>query len=309
LLARTAAFLLMKDSKSSYAIEGERAPQDRIHRWGRAIGEAGKQPIDLEELLRLQEMVIGDSRFTQLGLRIEGGFVGTHDRNSFMPLPEHISAQPDDLPSLISGMIKFDRDSAKHLDAVIAASVLAFGFVYTHPFVDGNGRIHRYLIHHVLAQRGFNPPGLVFPVSAAILEQIDEYRRVLEGYSNRLLSVIEWESAKDGNVRVLNDTADFYRYFDATMHAEFLYGCVHRTIEIDLPYETDFLRRYDQFHARIQDVVEMPNRMIDLLFKFLQQNTGLLSKRARENEFARLTDDETNQIEQIYEEIFGDFDV
>ena len=39
LLARTAAFLLLKDSKSSYAIEGERAPQDRIQRWGRAIGE------------------------------------------------------------------------------------------------------------------------------------------------------------------------------------------------------------------------------------------------------------------------------
>jgi hypothetical protein len=36
LLARTAAFLLLKDSKSSYAIEGERPAQDRIQRWGRA---------------------------------------------------------------------------------------------------------------------------------------------------------------------------------------------------------------------------------------------------------------------------------
>ena len=63
---------------------------------------------------------------------------------------------------------------------MIAAAILAFGFVYIHPFEDGNGRIHRYLIHHVLAARGFNPPGVVFPVSAAILEQIDDYRRVLE---------------------------------------------------------------------------------------------------------------------------------
>ncbi len=30
LLARTAAFLLLKDSKSSYVIEGENPPQDRI---------------------------------------------------------------------------------------------------------------------------------------------------------------------------------------------------------------------------------------------------------------------------------------
>ena len=53
LMARTAAFLLLKDSKSSYAIKGERPPQNRIQRWGRAIGEAGLQPIDLDELLRL----------------------------------------------------------------------------------------------------------------------------------------------------------------------------------------------------------------------------------------------------------------
>jgi hypothetical protein len=49
LLARTAAFLLLKDSKSSFAIEGEHPPQDRIQRWGRAIGEAGHRPIDLDE--------------------------------------------------------------------------------------------------------------------------------------------------------------------------------------------------------------------------------------------------------------------
>ena len=54
---RTAAFLLLKDSKSSYAIEGERPPQDRIQRWGRAIGEAGRAPLTLEELLRLQRIV------------------------------------------------------------------------------------------------------------------------------------------------------------------------------------------------------------------------------------------------------------
>jgi hypothetical protein len=68
-------------------------------------------------------------------------------------------------------------------------------------------------MHHVLARRGFNPPGIHFPVSAAILQQIDEYRGVLESYSRRLLPLIRWEPTPDGNVRVLNDTADFYRFF------------------------------------------------------------------------------------------------
>ena len=88
LLARTAAFLLLKDSKSSFAIENEHPPHDRIQRWGRAIGEAGRRPIDLDELLRLQRIVIGDDRFVQFGLREEGGFVGEHDRETRMPLPD-----------------------------------------------------------------------------------------------------------------------------------------------------------------------------------------------------------------------------
>jgi len=306
LLARTAAFLLLKDSKSSYAIEGESPPQDRIQRWGRAIGEAGRQNLDLDELLRLQKIVIGDTRFIDLGLRLEDGFVGTHDRHTHMPLPGHISARPENLPSLVEGMVAFVREYVPNLDPVMAAAVLAFGFVYTHPFEDGNGRVHRYLIHHVLTQRGFNPPGVVFPVSAAILESINEYRQVLEDYSSRLMPLIEWEQTKDGNVHVLNETHDFYRYFDATPHVEFLFRCVQKTIDEDLPNETDFLRCYDLFKTRITSMVDMPANTIDLLFRFLQQNDGRLSMRAREREFKALTADETAQVEEIYGELFSD---
>jgi Fic family protein len=300
LLSRTAAFLLLQDSKSSYAIEGERAPQDRIQRWGRAIGEAGRRPFDLDELLRLQRIVIGDARFVKLGLRQDGGFVGEHDRETRMPLPDHISARHEDLPSLIGGMVAFDRGPAGLIDPIIAAAVLAFGFVYVHPLEDGNGRIHRYLIHHVLAQRGFNPAGVVFPVSAAILERIDEYRTVLEDYSRRLLPLIHWEPTADGNVHVLNDTVDYYRFFDATPHAEFLYRCVQATIETDLPRETEFLRRYDRFRDQVQAIVEMPDNTVDLLFGFLRQNGGKLSQRARQNEFAQLRDLEVASVEEAY---------
>jgi hypothetical protein len=304
LLVRTAAFLLLKDSRSSFAIEGERPSQDRIRRWGQAIAEAGRRPIDLEELLRLQAIVIGDARFVKLGLRDEGGFVGEHDRETRAPIPDHISARPDDLPSLIDGMVAFDQGPAQRLDPVIAAAALAFGFVYVHPFADGNGRIHRYLIHHVLAQRGFNPSGIVFPVSAAILERIDAYRAVLENYSRRLLPVIDWRPTEDGNVEVLNETADCYRFFDATPQAEFLYACVRQTIEEDLPRETKFLLHYDQFRNRVEAIVDMPDRTIDLLFRFLHQNGGQLSKRAREQEFAQLSDAEAAAAEDAYKTAF-----
>ncbi|GMQ95967.1 MAG: Fic family protein [Gammaproteobacteria bacterium] len=304
-LARTAAFLLLKDSKSSFAIEGEQPPQDRIQRWGRAIGEAGRNVTDFEELVRLQEMVIGDTRFVHIGLRTVGGFVGEHDRTTRMPLPDHISARPEDLPSLVTGMTAFEQGPGKDLAPVIEASVLAFGFIYAHPFEDGNGRVHRYLIHHVLSKRGFNPPGVVFPVSAAILEKIHEYRAVLEDYSKRLLPMIEWEPTGDGNLQVVNDTGDFYRFFDATPHAEFIYACVLQTIEHDLPEEARFLQRYDEFCAGLKMVVDMPTRTVDLLFRFLRQNNGKFSARALSKEFVELTEREVGQIERLYADTLG----
>lgn len=305
LLARAAAFLLLADSKSSYAIEGERPPQSRIERWGRAIGEAGDHPLSLDELLRLQRIVIGDDRFVKTGLRDEGGFIGEHDRDTRQPLPVHISARAEDLRSLIAGMIAFDSGAAAHLNPVIAASVLAFGFVYVHPFLDGNGRIHRYLIHHVLAANGFNPAGVVFPVSSAILERIEDYRQALEDYSRRLMPVVNWEAAPDGNVTVRDDTADFYRFFDATAQTEFLFECVRKTVEEDLPREADFLARYDRFRSFLgEGIADMPERTVDLLFRFLRQSGGRLSNRAREKEFAALTDREVLRIEEFYADAF-----
>ncbi|MCP3380010.1 Fic family protein [Bradyrhizobium sp. CCGUVB4N] len=304
LLARTAAFLLLKDSKSSYVIEGERPPQDRIQRWGRAIGEAGRAALDEAELLRLQRIVIGDERFVKLGFRAEGGFVGEHDRETQRPIPDHISARPEDIDSLVRGLIAFDQAAESELDPVVAAAVLAFGFVYIHPFEDGNGRIHRYLMHHVLARRGFNPAGIHFPVSAAILDKIGEYKEVLESYSNRLLPIVEWEPTPKGNVKALNDTSDFYRFFDATPHSEFLYECVQRTIEQDLPKETRFLRSFDTFRAGVENMIDMPERTLNNLFGFLRQNEGRLSKRARESEFSQLTSDEITRIEELYQTAF-----
>jgi hypothetical protein len=304
ILARTAAFLLLKDSKSSYVIEDERPPQDRIQRWGRAIGEAGRVPLTQDELLRLQRIVIGDERFVKLGLRTEGGFVGEHDRQTQAPLPDHIGARPEDLTSLVQGLLAFDGSASEQLDPIIAAAVLSFGFVYIHPFTDGNGRIHRYLMHHLLARRGFNPSGIHFPVSAAILARLDEYKSVLESYSRRLLPLIRWEQTRDANVHVLNDTADFYRFFDATPHAEFLFACVRQTIEQDLPNEAKYLESFDRFRAGVAAIADMPDRTLNNLVGFLRQNNGRLSVRARGREFSTFTPEEARRIEELYADAF-----
>jgi hypothetical protein len=305
-VTRAAAFLLLKDSKSSFFIEKERPTAKLAARWAQAIAEAGSRPLTVEELERLQKIVIADARFVRLGLRKIGGFVGEHDRDTREPIPDHVSARWEDLTSLMNGLVSYSsRATTDKVDPVTTAAVLAFGFVYIHPFEDGNGRIHRWLFHHVLCAAGYNPPGVAFPISSAIYKRLDEYRRVLESYSRPLLQFIDWRPTADGNVEVLNETADYYRYFDATRHAEFLYECVQQTVERDLPDEVAYLQAYDTFSAQVLNIVDMPNRKVDLLHRFLEQNNGSLSKRVREMEFHLLTDSEATAIEEAYANAFA----
>ncbi|AUZ83206.1 Fic family protein [Methylophaga nitratireducenticrescens] len=305
LQSRAAAFLLLKDSKASYTIEGEKPAHNRIERWGRIIGEAGQRMLSVEELEYLQSIVIADNRFIRLGCRIEGGFVGDHDRTTGMPMPVHISARSEDLQSLLSGLLEtYQRLTNSDYDAVLTATLIAFGFVFIHPFEDGNGRLHRYLFHHMLAEKSFAPKGLVFPVSAVILDRIDDYRLTLEHYSKHRLDLIEWRPTDKGNVEVLNDTIDLYRYFDATKQAEFLFECVEETVNKTLPEEVDYLTKYELLNSFIKNYIDMPDKLVDLLIRFLNQHQGQLSNRARSKEFSALTDNEVQAIENKYNEIF-----
>lgn len=307
LVARAASFLLLADSRASFQIEGERPPRNRLERWGRAVLQAGKHALTLDEIARLHNVLIEDTRFVRPGLRTEGVFLGERDHVGD-PLPEFVGARAGNLADLMTGLLEAnDRMRDDGIDPVLQAASTAFGFVYVHPFEDGNGRLHRCLIHHVLAERRFTPAGMVFPVSSVMLDRIDDYRTTLRAHSAPLMPFIEWRPTPERNVEVLNDTADFYRYFDGTEAAEFLYACVRRTVDEDLPREIDYLRRHDEAIQRVMATVEMPDRVAGNLVMFIRQNKGTLSKRRRQAEFEQLTDDEVRRIERIVAEAFLGF--
>jgi Fic family protein len=204
--------------------------------------------------------VIENTRFVQMGLRKKGGFVGEHDRVSGEPIPDHISAKSQDLDDLLDGLIDVNKMLIKDdIHTVVAAAVIAFGFVFIHPFEDGNGRIHRYLIHHILAKKQFADQGIIFPVSSSILDHITDYQKVLQSYSKPLLDLIEWVETKDHNVEVTNETKDYYRFFDATKQTEFLFDCVADTIKNIVPQEINYLANYDAFKTYIEEEFEMKN--------------------------------------------------
>jgi hypothetical protein len=95
---------------------------------------------------------------------------------------------------------------------------------------------------------------------------------------------------------VHNETAELYRFWDATPFAEYLYGCVAAAIRQDLREEIGFLRMFDEAVQQTMNIVDMPDRRASLLVRLIVQNNGWLSGNKRE-QFAELSDKEVRAIE------------
>ena len=56
--------------------------------------------------------------------------------------------------------------------------------------------MHRYVLHAILAQLGFVPQGLIFPVSAVMLKVPRAYDEALESFSRRVMPRLAYEIAR-----------------------------------------------------------------------------------------------------------------
>ena len=197
------------------------------------------------------------------------------------------------------------RMGAGSVPAVIHAAAVAYGFVFLHPFEDGNGRIHRFLIHNILARSGFTPEGVMFPLSASMLKDPAGYNASLEAFSRHLMALVEYSLDEEGRMTVHNDMAGWYRYIDMTPQAEALFGFIDRTIDAELARELAFLAHYDKAKRTVQAIVDMPHRKTDLFIRFCLQNNGRLSAQKRLDHFDFLSDEEVARMEQAVQAANG----
>jgi Fic family protein len=297
ILARAVHYLFTKETKSSFAIEGEEPSKDRTERFVVALMKtSGFDATSKDAFVQLQNAIV-DPRYAQKSWRTTQNFVS-------QTLPDYsedihfVCPKPEDVPSLMDSWMEMVNrlKLPEGADPVVAAAVAAFGFVFLHPFDDGNGRIHRFLVHHILSKLGFTPQGILFPVSAAMLRDRLAYDQVLEGFSASIMPFIQYDLDLEHGMTVKNDTARLYRYFDATAQAEYLYRCIEETIHRDLRDEIGFLAVFDAALRATLNIVDMPNRRAALLVRLVLQNKGKLSKGKRTT-FAEITDQEVDRIE------------
>jgi len=296
-LRRALGFLYTRETKSSFAIEHEDISPDRVVRFLTLLERAEAEDFCAREpLIALQNRVV-PGPFQEHGFRTTQNYVGETIYWNKQRI-HYVSPKPEDVESLIDGLIAAHRRvESGGLSPVAHAAAIAYGFVFIHPFEDGNGRIHRFLIHNILARRGFTPDGLIFPVSAAMLRGRRAYDESLEAFSRQLTPLIDYTQDDEGRLTVHNDTARWYRYIDLTAQAEALFRFIESTIDTELPQELAFIASYDSTKRAIQDIVDMPDRKIDTFVQCCLRNNGRLSARKREL-FAMLTDDEIARLEE-----------
>ena len=305
LLKRALSYLYTKETKSSFEIEHIKPSSTRTERFVALLQSAEREDFcEKEKLIKLQNR-IADPRFSESDYRSSQNYVG--ETVAWQREKIHFACpKPEDLPELMEGLVaSHKRMNAGDVSPVVHAAAVSYGFVYLHPFDDCNGRIHRFLIHNVLARRYFTPRGIIFPVSASILKNRADYDNSLEAFSRPLMALVEYSLDDEGRMTVHNDTALWYRYIDMTSQAEALFRFIEQTIETELASELAFLASYDETKRAIQDIVDMPDRQIDLFIRFCLQNNGRLSVRKRARHFDSLSEDEIARIEQAIQSIYG----
>lgn len=302
-LRRAVDFLYTKETRSTFKLEGEVPDSQRAHRFAAALrGMELPSALDEAALTRLQNVIVARGS-ADPGYRTEPVYIG-EQRNLRRQLIHYVAPRPQDVPGMMGGLLTcMRRMEEARIDPIVQAAVAAFGFVFIHPFSDGNGRIHRALIHHVLSRSGFTPHGLLLPVSAVILRKRAEYDAALESISRPLMQFVDYDEIEDGRLVVHNDTAALYRFLDFTRLAEDLGRWTEQTVREELRLELDFITRYRKARAAMEELVDLPDRLLNLFIQVVTHNGGKLSK-AKRGLFDRLSDTQIEQLEAAVREGF-----
>ncbi len=304
MLKRALGYLYTKETKSSFEIEHIKPSSTRTGRFVTLLQMAEQDDFCRKtQLIEVQNHIV-DDRFRDSDYRSNQSYVG--ETVAWQKERIHFACpKPEDLADLMDGLIAaHERMNTGGVPAVIQAAAIAYGFVFLHPFEDGNGRIHRFLIHNILARRGFTPKGVMFPVSASMLKNPADYDASLEAFSRKLMPLVEYSLDEAGHMTVHNETAVWYRYMDMTHQAEALFRFIEQTIDTELAEELAFIANYDKTKKTIQEIVDMPDRQIDLFIRFCLQNNGRLSARKRNSHFDALSNEEIARMEQAVQSAY-----
>ncbi|MDE2121438.1 MAG: Fic family protein, partial [Betaproteobacteria bacterium] len=167
-LDRALSWAYLSETEGSYAIEREIPSRDKAAAFARLLRHAD-DPREITEayLADLQSAMITNPLGREFQFRTEQnrlqrgpGAVGI----TYVPPQPERARQLQHAWMRLANRWDHEQPPAP-LAPLVRASILSFGLVFIHPFMDGNGRLSRFLIHRVLARSGALPGGFLLPIS------------------------------------------------------------------------------------------------------------------------------------------------
>jgi len=296
LLERAVNYLYLAETRSSFAIEKEFPDSQKAGRFRRLLERAGEDtPLEETTFVEWRNLIMPRLR-EELSYRPRQNWLSRSGRSELHA--DYIPPAPTDVSSMMEGVVYVgELVKSDAYPTVLAAATAAFGFVFVHPFFDGNGRLHRFLLHHLLRLGGFTPAGVVVPVSAAMEREIARYTEVLKHYSAPLTARLDYRFDPDADfIEVKKQPRYLYAFFDATELCEFAFECLEGAIDQDLSDELAYLRAYDEAHRALSRWLDAPQPELEKLIRYIAQNSGRVSENKR-GQFPLIGDDDIARAE------------
>ena len=278
---RALSWAYLHETQDSFAIEKEAPSEDKAQRFVKLLRQAHERhPLSEEYLVELQNICVTNPLDQAASYRAEQNHLQSGLRGAagvtYVPPP------PDMLTGLMADWLAFANAAPTQVDPLIAASIISFGFVFLHPFMDGNGRLSRFLIHHALCSSGKLENGLLLPVSIAMKREEQAYLEALRDFSKPIRErwQVRWLDEMKYDFKFQGDVS-IYQFWDATPAVEFVARMANLALEVELRQETLFLQRYDKVLRAVNQRYDARGSTLSTLVMMCLDNAGKVSKNRR----------------------------
>lgn len=308
-LDRVMSWAYLSETRDSYAIENETPAPDKERASLQTMEQMRDQrPLSEEYLVDLQNLVITSAIKQEQAFRHEQNWLqrGGHGALAVRYLPP----PPEQVSELMDGLMRLANAREGNVPPLMKAALVSFGFVFVHPFMDGNGRLSRLLAHHSLSFQGALPTvngnPAILPLSVAMKRNEADYLAALESFSKPARTL--WDVTYIADNQFIFDFRSSplaYAHWNGEAAADFVTRCAEQALEQSLVDETAFLQAYDRAYARIDREFDLPNRTINLLIQWIRQNNGRMPERRRNaTELLLLKPQQIERIEVIVADCF-----
>jgi Fic family protein len=298
MLDRALNWAYLSETEGSFAIEGEVPTQSKAAAFADMLKHAhDPRTLSEEYLCDLQNLAIANPLDKAVQFRTEQNRLQRGGRGAAGVT--YVPPRPDLADALMGRLMQLANEAPTGIDPLVHAAVVSFGFVFIHPFMDGNGRPSRFLIHHCLGQSGQLPRAFVLPVSMAMRREEESYLEALTSFSRpaRDLCAVTWIGGDDYTYEWSEDADEAFRYVDTTESVAFVLRMAKVALAEDLRRETEFLMDFDRVFKSVDDRFDVRGSDLSSLILFAFEQGGRISKHRRKQYADRIPAETIDAIE------------